>query len=120
MDVLDKERVTPDIKASGSCVYELVGSVPNNAKNHSMAYLEFVPGASCDLHHHPKGCEESYYIIEGRAAVRVGDDVHQLINGQAIAIPPETVHNLTNVGEGVLKFITVSSPPWSHALHISD
>jgi mannose-6-phosphate isomerase-like protein (cupin superfamily) len=118
MEAMDVTRVKPEVHETGSKIYELVGQQADNAKHHSIAYLEFVPGASCDWHHHPAGFEESYYILEGTAEVHINDEYHLLKPGQAMSMPPLVPHNLTNIGDAVLKFLSVSTPPWEESLHI--
>jgi mannose-6-phosphate isomerase-like protein (cupin superfamily) len=120
MLVSDTHSVRPHLLDHGSKLYPLIGTDRDSAKRHSVSYFEFVPGASCDYHHHPKDFEESYYILEGEALVAIGGEEYTLTDGQSMFMPPEVPHELVNVGKKTLKFLVITTPPWSEQSHIPD
>jgi len=52
-------------------------------------------------HQHPS-TEQAYYILEGTARVRVGDESFDVEAGTVIYLPPNTPHEMINTGEGRL------------------
>ena len=60
----------------GETVTEFFGASTPGA-GHSMAFIEIAPESSCLKHFHPK-CDESYYILSGRAQMRIGDKVQTI------------------------------------------
>lgn len=120
MFVTDVDSVEPQVLPSGSKHYSLISAATNDAKHHSVSYFEFVPGAQCHKHHHPEGFEESYYIIEGVAEVHLEDEVFFLNAGQSILIPPLRVHGLVNSSSDVLKFLVITTPPWTRENFIAS
>ena len=61
----------------------------------------YAPGGTHDPHSH-ESAEQAYSVLEGRARVRVADEVFDVEAGTMIYIPPKTEHQLTNIGEGRL------------------
>jgi mannose-6-phosphate isomerase-like protein (cupin superfamily) len=46
--------------------------------------------------------------------MRVGQETRPVAAGDAIAIPPGAVHQITNTGPGVLKFLCCCAPGYEH------
>tara|TARA_Y100000815_G_scaffold267922_1_gene288137 strand:- start:33 stop:530 length:498 start_codon:yes stop_codon:yes gene_type:complete len=76
------------------------------------AYSEVPPGKSgCPFHVHHRE-DEMFVILEGVGEYRFGQDVYQVKAGDVLGAPrggPEYAHKLTNVGEGPLKYLSISS-----------
>ena len=79
------------------------GGAPVRGKNVLFGEAEFAPGAIYVGHRHP--APEIYYIISGEAEWTVGKKTFLAKPGMAIYTPPNTVHRMVNVGDGVLKTI---------------
>ena len=98
---------------SGEIVYELIGAPPHlgGTASHSVAEIVIPPGKSSLCHHH-NTAEETFYVLRGRARLRVDDEELELSPGQACLIEPSEVHQIFNAGTDDLVFLAVSAPPW--------
>jgi mannose-6-phosphate isomerase-like protein (cupin superfamily) len=54
--------------------------------------------------------DELYYVIDGRATLRIGVHEYEVGTGQAILVPPQMRHWLANPGPGRLTALAVVSP----------
>ena len=55
---------------------------------------------------------EVYYILQGIGRMHVGNETQEVQVGDAIYIPKETEQWIENIGENVLVFAALVSPPW--------
>ena len=83
-------------------------------RNQTLAEARLPPGASTTPHHHIE-TEEIYYVLEGIGRMSLGDECQPVRPGDAIAIPPGASHQLTNVGDIVLKFLCCCAPGYEHS-----
>ncbi|HUT94728.1 MAG TPA: cupin domain-containing protein [Thermoguttaceae bacterium] len=113
MDVQNIDRVEAFITKDGSEIRELLAHRNSCIRNQTLAEARLPAGASTAAHHHVR-TEEIYYILEGRGLMRVGDETREVGPGDAIAIPPGTVHEMTNTGTDVLKFLCCCAPGYEH------
>lgn len=67
------------------------------------------PGFSVDLHSHPDHAD-SFYVLEGEAEFRLGDDVVQAGAGTWVSAPVGVLHGFRNVGEGELRVLNIHAP----------
>ena len=61
----------------------------------------YEPGGTHFSHQHPS-TEQAYYVLEGKARVRIEDEVFEVEAGTVFYIPAKTEHELWNIGEGRL------------------
>lgn len=102
----------PERTEEGEVIYPLFGPVVDRAaEKHSLAYVVIPPGKSSPLHYHLE-TEESYYILQGKGQLMVGDEKTTVGAGEAILIPPRRPHRIANGGDEDLAFLVVSVPPW--------
>ena len=113
MDVQNIDRVPAFITKDGSEIRELLAHRNSCIRNQTLAEARLPPGASTTPHHHVK-TEEIYYVLGGRGLMRVGEECREVGPGDAIAIPPGTIHQVTNTGEDVLKFLCCCAPRYEH------
>ena len=113
MDIQNINRAAPFTTKDGSEIRELLAHRNSAIRNQSLAEARLLPGASTAPHHHVK-TEEIYYILEGEGRVQVGDEVRAVRVGDAIAIPPGALHQITNTGGEVLKFLCCCAPGYEH------
>ncbi|HJT31791.1 MAG TPA: cupin domain-containing protein [Pirellulales bacterium] len=113
MDVQNIDRVPAFTTLDGSEIRELLAHRNSSIRNQSLAEARLAPGQSTTAHYHPKS-EEIYYILTGEGRMRLGDEVRQVGPGDAIAIPPGMVHQLTNTGREVLKLLCCCAPGYEH------
>jgi mannose-6-phosphate isomerase-like protein (cupin superfamily) len=112
MHILSKDKVSPFVSEHGEIIYELIGrAAGESTERHSIAYIIIPPGKASLLHYHPYA-EESYYILEGKGHVLLGDEETVVVAGQAILIPAPKPHRITNIGETDLAFLAFCVPAW--------
>ena len=85
------------------------GASPVEAHNFSMGLSTLDPnGGQVPWHNHEE--EEVYFVLEGRGEMCIGSERDILTAGQAVKIPPNEYHQITNVGEKPLRMIYCYGP----------
>jgi len=113
MDIRNLDSVPAFTTKDGSEIRELLAHRNSLIKGQSLAEARVKPGLTTTLHYHVK-TEEIYYIQRGRGRVRVGHEYREIGPGDAIAIPPGTLHQITALGTEPLVFICCCVPPYEH------
>ena len=67
------------------------------------------PGQGPPLHTHPY--VETIFMLEGRAAVTIGNETREVKAGAIAVIPSNTPHRCVNSGDAMLKQIDVHASP---------
>jgi len=75
----------------------------------SLAEEMLPPGCSVTPHHH-EVLEEVYYILSGHGIMKLGDEEQEVGAGDAIYIPRQARHTLTNTGTEAMKILLVCGP----------
>ena len=73
----------------------------------SIAILQ--PGEEIPSHSH--GFEEAYFVAEGGARMRIGDDQFDVVSWDSVYVPSDADHWTLNTGEKRLVLICALSPP---------
>lgn len=69
------------------------------------------PGGKAEMHQHDD-LEQVIYVLEGRAAVRVGDgERFEVGPGQLLFFPPTTPHEIVVVGDQAYHALVIYAPP---------
>ena len=97
----------------GSEIRELLAHRNSCIVKQSLAEARVLPGQRTTPHYHPK-TEEIYYILEGQGEMRIGEKTRTVEPGDAVAIPPGTVHTILNTGTTTLKFLCCCAPGYEH------
>ena len=85
------------------------GTSPLDANHFCMGTATLAPnGGQVPWHNHPQ--EEVYVILEGTGEMCVDDERRTLSAGQAVYIPSEAYHQLTNVGDEPLQMLYCYAP----------
>jgi len=113
MDVWNIDHVPAFTTKDGSEIRELLAHRNSCIRNQTLAEARLPPGSGTMPHHHVK-TEEIYYVLAGRGLMRVGEETREVGAGDAIAIPPGTLHQISNIGEDVLKFLCCCAPGYEH------
>jgi mannose-6-phosphate isomerase-like protein (cupin superfamily) len=113
MDIHNVNRVPAFTTADGSEIRELLAHRNSAIRNQSLAEARLKPGQSTTPHYHPR-TEEIYYLLGGQARMQIGDDVRHVGPGDAIAIPPGQIHQITNTGNVELVFLCCCAPGYEH------
>ena len=79
--------------------------------NQSIEHVVIPPGQSFPTHYH-KLAEETYYILRGKALMRVDGQQFALGVGQAMLMMPGEIHDLACSGDEDLELIAISAPPY--------
>jgi len=114
MDVTNLERVPAFATKDGSEIRELLAPRNSAIQHQSLAEARLLPGASTTPHYHPR-TEEIYYITAGRGRMQIGEETRLVGPGDAIAIPPGQVHQLTNIGSVTLRLLCCCAPAYEHS-----
>src|SRR5258708_37274070 len=114
MDVWNIEAVPAFTTKDGSEIRELLAHRNSSIRQQSLAEARLPAGASTTPHYHPQ-TEEIYYILAGTGRMRLANELRDVIPGDAIAIPPGLVHQITNMGAETLKFLCCCAPGYEHA-----
>jgi mannose-6-phosphate isomerase-like protein (cupin superfamily) len=114
MDIQNIDRVPAFTTKDGSEIRELLAHRNSSIRNQSLAEARLPPGRSTMAHHHVV-TEEIYYLVEGQGVVRLGQENRPVAAGDAVAIPPGTIHQITNTGPTTLKFLCCCAPAYEHA-----
>ncbi len=113
MDIWNIEQIEPFTTKDGSEIRELLASRNSCIRNQTLAEARLPIGASTTAHHHVK-TEEIYYILEGSGRMQVEEQSRDVGPGDAIAIPAGALHQITNSGNAVLKFLCCCAPGYEH------
>jgi mannose-6-phosphate isomerase-like protein (cupin superfamily) len=111
MDLHNVNTVSAFQTKDGSEIRELLAYRNSIIKLQSLAEARVRPKLTTTLHYHVKS-EEIYYIQSGRGRVRVGHEYREVAAGDAIAIPPGTLHQMTCLGSEPLVFLCCCAPPY--------
>ena len=77
---------------------------------YSLAQFTLEPGKESKLH--KLKSSEIYYILEGRANLRIGDEILELEKDDSAYVPPNSKQNIKNIGEKDLRFLCIVEPTW--------
>ena len=113
MDVQNIDRVAAFVTKDGSEIRELLAHRNSCIRNQTLAEARLLAGAATTPHRHVR-TEEIYYVLQGQGLMAVGEETRTVGPGDAIAIPPGAVHQITNTGPGVLKFLCCCAPGYEH------
>jgi len=113
MIVRRRDAATPFTTKDGSTIRSLLDRTNAPVRNQSLAEATIPPGGATQPHHHAL-TEEFYCVVEGSGRMRVGEEERDVRVGDAILIPPGTVHTLRNTGTGPLRILCCCAPPYDH------
>jgi quercetin dioxygenase-like cupin family protein len=69
----------------------------------AVVYFELDPG--CHVGVHTDSAEEFLVVLEGTGEGLVGDETARVETGQLVVVPAMVRHDMTNVGDGVLRVL---------------
>ena len=102
----------PQNHRGGQVSHLLLAAGQFGAENLAVTWVEGEPGSEQAVHSHD-GREQVYVIVQGRGAMRVGDEVEEVGPGTLVLVPPGTDHSIRNVGEDKLIYVSSTSPPFA-------
>ena len=107
------EDIASYVTKDGSIIRELLHPATHGNKNQSLAEATIPPGGKTYRHLHHIS-EELYHVTEGVGVVTVGEVRIAVSPGHTVCILPGEPHYVENNGVSDLKFLCMSSPPYSH------
>jgi mannose-6-phosphate isomerase-like protein (cupin superfamily) len=110
MTVVDIAKIEGRAYPAGRRTRNLIGGAsPLSAEGFCMGHVTLDPdGGQVPWHNH--GQEEVYFILQGTGEACVGEERIVVKGGQAMRVPPNVFHQLTNIGTEPLLMIYVYSP----------
>jgi mannose-6-phosphate isomerase-like protein (cupin superfamily) len=111
MDIRNIDEVPSFTTKDGSEIRELLAHRNSAIRLQSLAEARLPPGHATTPHRHVR-TEEIYYILEGHGLMQIGSQQRSVQPGDAIAIPPAQIHQITNTGTATLKFLCCCAPPY--------
>ena len=114
MDIVNLDQVESFRTKDGSEIRELLAHRNSVIRQQSLAAARLLAGASTTPHYHPQ-TEEIYYILSGCGLMQIGPESQEVGPGDAIAIPPGAVHQITNPGPERLTFLCCCAPAYEDA-----
>jgi len=103
MKIVNRKNVKPTKNACGK-LQELY-----NSDNLSLSYS--VITNSSKPHKHKK-MEEVYFIIKGKAKLKVGDEIFPIQAGDVFPIPKNEYHNIQDV-EKTIELVVITNPKFN-------
>ena len=85
------------------------GASPIQARNFAMGFVTLEPDGG-QVPWHNQDQEEIYFIIEGTGEMCLGNEKQVLSSGQAVYVPPQVFHQITNTGSTPLRMIYGYAP----------
>jgi len=113
MDVRNLADVPAFTTKDGSEIRELLAYRNSCIRNQTLAEARLPPNSGTTPHRHIL-TEEIYFILEGEGLMRVAQESRPVCPGDAIAIPPGVTHQISNTGQGPLRFLCCCSPGYEH------
>jgi len=112
MEIINRNRVKTFITKDGSEIREILAPRNSSLRNQSLAEARLSRGKATIRHYHIES-EEIYYILQGKAKMRVEGEVREATEGDGIAIMPGQIHKIWNTGAEELVFLCCCSPSYA-------
>jgi len=97
----------------GSQIRELMHPDVHGNRQQSLAEATLRPGQTTHTHRHGRA-EEIYYVLQGTGLIMVDHEKQPVGRGDAVLIPPNSWHCITNTGRGDLIFLCCCAPAYRH------
>ncbi len=78
--------------------------------DYSLAQFTLEPGKKSKLHKIKSS--EIYYILDGKANLRINDKIMKLEKDDSAYVPPNSKQNIENIGDENLRFLCIVEPAW--------
>lgn len=89
--------------APGVTIRRLIDEEFDGAPFYNLRMIEIAPGGHTPEHAHDN--EHENFVLEGSGEVLYHGEFHPLGPGDVVFIPPASVHQYRNTGEGTLRFL---------------
>jgi quercetin dioxygenase-like cupin family protein len=95
-------------------VFKVTGEDTGGALDYFTVQVAPRNGPPLHVHHHQ---EETIHVLKGRFKVRVGDEVHQCLEGGFAFLPSNLPHTFVNLTDEVGEIIVVYTPGGGHRFY---
>jgi quercetin dioxygenase-like cupin family protein len=89
--------------APGVTIRQLIDEESDGAPYYNLRMIEIAPGGHTPEHAHDN--EHENFVLEGAGEVLYDGMFHPVGPGDVIFIPPSSVHQYRNAGEGTFRFL---------------
>jgi quercetin dioxygenase-like cupin family protein len=94
----------PTFELGGNAITSL--AAPARGSDESALFrIDLPAGGGLPAHHHDHF--DVFTVIAGSATMHIGDDESEVVAGDAVVVPPETVHRLTAGADGASLVVTM-------------
>lgn len=105
-------RIHAFVTKDGSIIRELMHPAAHDNRNQSLAEA-IVPAGQRTIRHRHRLSEELYHFTAGSGVMELGEDRFRVQAGDTVHIAPGTPHALLNTGDGELRLLCCSAPPYA-------
>jgi mannose-6-phosphate isomerase-like protein (cupin superfamily) len=110
MMIADLAQIAGRTYPAGRRTQNIVGGAsPIQASAFSLGHVTLAPGGG-QVPWHNQEQEEIYFILEGEGEMCLGEEKTEVAGGQAVYIPPQVFHQLTNTGSTPMRMIYCYGP----------
>ncbi|HEX6159164.1 MAG TPA: hypothetical protein VF111_03290 [Thermoanaerobaculia bacterium] len=108
LNLKDVEDQAPKFGLSPDLEFRM-GRVPLDMENAGVSYLRVAPNFRIPFGHNHKNQEEVYVVVAGSGRVKVGDEVRDLKQWDAVRVHKDTMRGFEAGAEG-LEVIAIGAP----------
>lgn len=113
MHIQNLDNQTPFTTADGSTIRSILDRTNAPVQNQSLAEASLPADGATERHYH-KLAEEIYFILEGHGQMEIDGENRNITANDAILIPPNAWHQITNTSTEPLRFLCCCAPPYAH------
>ena len=99
-----------NLEGAGYILYRMLNPATVDSTKFMSFIVEVRPGGAIPEHTHGPA-EVGLHVLDGKASVTIDGQEELVEPGTAVHVPMGSTIGLTNVGEEVLRFIALLSPP---------
>ena len=94
-----------------SIVRKSIFTCPDTGSPFDLDHVTLSPGKRNFPHHSHAALWEMYYIISGKAVVRIDEETHDVETGDTIVCPPGMAHQIINESDEEVVYLVISNDP---------
>jgi len=106
MILITNQKNTRFGKYDGFSTNLLIGRANSDCDEISIQITDIEPKGMQFMHSHPEA--QCYYIIHGTGTIIIDDEEAEVMEGDAVFIPGNSLHGIKNAGSDTLKYLTAN------------
>jgi quercetin dioxygenase-like cupin family protein len=103
MNVMSSENMKRESVGAGKNVFRQILIGPDTGPNFAMRRFIIEPGGYMPMH--TNTVEHEQYVLRGQAAVKIGNEVYNVKEGDVVFIPAGVPHNYKTTGDTPFEFL---------------